>query len=725
MSMYSNQPNAGFRKLSSRVRSVAPLSSWLCTFLVAAMVTYGALFIWPGAASAGQPLAEPAQGVPAGGSSSPPVLIDASAVITGNVIVYTIHAANVTEQSVWDLNITLPIPQDAILLSAEVTPPLVAEYHDASITFYAAELKGRAATGPQRVRVALANDLPTSNRTAFVSTQVEANWKFIGTVLQQSTWFLASTATSAIALPADTNQQLVADMQGDGALPIFDLTGVAMRREGSLVRVDLYVAGPIGPVGETSRYTVFFDADCNRATGRAQDKLGADYRVLYRHDRGRAEISSWSVAADGSGQWLAGGSIGVSNPPDGQVITLWIPSAVLGNSERFCWFAESEYRTGPDTPRLPKDRVPNDDNIEATFTQFARWDDVAEISLSKLISDTTAPATAESPESDSAGLLLSMAPPSAQELSGKLALPMRNDEGLYNVHVLSLPDGEQLFEIPDAHQPEFRFDGQNLLFTRGAIGAAKVYQYDLESESATPLTNIELSSHPSYNTLGTLIAYEEPQIEIGASATPVTDTDQVPTIVLGCGLPADMQAVLVGCGGFSEPNALVPSAPFGVIQGTHPLWTDTDKIIYRGCHTWAGADVCGIYMLPATSLDGSNQRSFPERLSRHARGFPADTVGNLAVIMSEQEGDWEVYVTSLDGRWITNLSRDPRAIDGLPALSPDGTWVAFVSNRGGEWAVWAAPISGASAQRLFALPAGAAWDANSEEWLHERMSWGR
>src|SRR5690606_35775093 len=125
-SMYSNQPNAGFRKLSSRVRSVAPLSSWLCTFLVAAMVTYGALFIWPGAASAGQPLAEPAQGVPAGGSSSPPVLIDASAVITGNVIVYTIHAANVTEQSVWDLNITLPIPQDAILLSAEVTPPLVA-----------------------------------------------------------------------------------------------------------------------------------------------------------------------------------------------------------------------------------------------------------------------------------------------------------------------------------------------------------------------------------------------------------------------------------------------------------------------------------------------------------------------------------------------------------------------------------------------------------------------
>ncbi|HXF63717.1 MAG TPA: hypothetical protein VNK95_18985 [Caldilineaceae bacterium] len=689
------------------------------------MVTWGALFIWSGEANAGQHLSEAAQETPAGTSSSPTVLVDASAVVTDGVIVYTIDAANVTGQSVWDLNITLPIPEGATFLSAEVTAPLVAEYYDSSITFYAAELKGKAVTGPQRVRVALADHAPMSDGTALVSTQVEASWKSIGAVLHQSTWFLASAATSAIILPADISQQLVADMPGDVPLPSFDLTGAAVRQEGSLIRVDLYVAGPLGPVGEPNRYTVFFDVDCNRATGRAQGELGVDYQVFYRHDRGRAEISSWSVAEDADGKWLAGGSMGVSNPADSQVITLWIPWAALEHRERFCWSAQSEHLAGPDAPKLPKDRVPNNDNLEATFTQFARWDDVAEISLRRLISDTTAPITAGSPDREPAGLLLSPAPPSVQELSGKLAVSLVNDQGLYDVHIYSLPDGGRLAEIPNAHQPEFRFDGANLLFTQGEMGAATVYQYDLASESATPLVNVEPSSHPSYNPLGTLIVYEEPRMAVGSSvAVSMTDLSQAPAIVLGCGLPADMQAMLNDCGGFSEPSALIPLEPFGAIRGTHPLWTDTNKIIYRGCHTWGGADVCGIYMLPAASFTGSSQRFFPERLTRQARGVPGDTVGNLAVMMLEQEGDWEVYASSLDGRWVINLSRDPDAMDGLPAISPDGTWAAFVSNRGGEWAVWAAPINGVSVQKLFALPASAGWDANGQEWLHERMSWG-
>ncbi|MBK8048312.1 MAG: PD40 domain-containing protein [Anaerolineales bacterium] len=33
-------------------------------------------------------------------------------------------------------------------------------------------------------------------------------------------------------------------------------------------------------------------------------------------------------------------------------------------------------------------------------------------------------------------------------------------------------------------------------------------------------------------------------------------------------------------------------------------------------------------------------------------------------------------------------------MDALPAVSPDGEWVAFVSNRDGGWKIYAVPASG-------------------------------
>jgi Tol biopolymer transport system component len=34
------------------------------------------------------------------------------------------------------------------------------------------------------------------------------------------------------------------------------------------------------------------------------------------------------------------------------------------------------------------------------------------------------------------------------------------------------------------------------------------------------------------------------------------------------------------------------------------------------------------------------------------------------------------------------------AQDGLPAISPDGKWIAFVSDVGGRWRIWVVPLDG-------------------------------
>jgi Tol biopolymer transport system component len=89
--------------------------------------------------------------------------------------------------------------------------------------------------------------------------------------------------------------------------------------------------------------------------------------------------------------------------------------------------------------------------------------------------------------------------------------------------------------------------------------------------------------------------------------------------------------------------------------------------------------------------------------------------------MSRATGNWDVYVTSINGGGGVNITNNA-ADDGLGTLSPDGQWVAFVSNRDGRWGVWAAPAGGGTAQRLpIDIPS---WVNEYGGWTVERISWG-
>ena len=52
-----------------------------------------------------------------------------------------------------------------------------------------------------------------------------------------------------------------------------------------------------------------------------------------------------------------------------------------------------------------------------------------------------------------------------------------------------------------------------------------------------------------------------------------------------------------------------------------------------------------------------------------------------------------IYAKAVDGVAVTQLTADPAA-DVQPALSPDGTRIAFASNRGGNWDIWVVGMEG-------------------------------
>jgi Tol biopolymer transport system component len=99
--------------------------------------------------------------------------------------------------------------------------------------------------------------------------------------------------------------------------------------------------------------------------------------------------------------------------------------------------------------------------------------------------------------------------------------------------------------------------------------------------------------------------------------------------------------------------------------------------------------------------------------------------------MSRRDGNWDIYSVKVDGSGLTRLTTDD-ADDGLPIWSPDGSAIAFLSNRGGPWAVWAMTPSGTGIRQLFTLQGSPDGFVASEPttdttrgWAEERISWTR
>ncbi len=152
------------------------------------------------------------------------------------------------------------------------------------------------------------------------------------------------------------------------------------------------------------------------------------------------------------------------------------------------------------------------------------------------------------------------------------------------------------------------------------------------------------------------------------------------------------------------------------IIGMSPVWMHDDWIAFTGCDYWpggGGGSNCGIYRMPSWS--GRPFIVHSGSLTLRA----TDSYGGQLLLMSEESGDWEVYVKPVAGGPARNLSNSPGSHDGLGTFSPDGELAAFVSNRGGMWAMWVVALDGSGLTRLFELP-----DVLTGVWTEESISWG-
>lgn len=147
--------------------------------------------------------------------------------------------------------------------------------------------------------------------------------------------------------------------------------------------------------------------------------------------------------------------------------------------------------------------------------------------------------------------------------------------------------------------------------------------------------------------------------------------------------------------------------------GKDPDWRPTqEQLIIKGCDPTGNN--CGLYTL---NTGGAGRTQLTNVESDSTPRWTPD--GNAVVFMSEgRDGNWEIYRANVADGSVTRLTNDP-APDGLPAVSPDGSQIAFISKRGGAWGLWVMPATGGAATQVTAIP------GELPDWLMQAVDWPR
>jgi hypothetical protein len=301
--------------------------------------------------------------------------------------------------------------------------------------------------------------------------------------------------------------------------------------------------------------------------------------------------------------------------------------------------------------------------------------------------------------------------PQAPAISGKLAVPIDDGTGHYDVFIYQLPDGQVIGKIPRARQPNFRPDGKALVVNGAGGEHENIWEYNADGSGGRAVSASPDDQHPFYNADGNSVTYDNDGL-----VTAKLGTRPEWHIFVQYGLnPADTNTV--------ARNFVLLGDIFDGSAPMYPVWGADYGILFRACNYWqpGGGGGCGIWKANSgMTLAGGGLPGAPAPIAGD-NGVPTDTKGNSLVYMNHTTGNWDVYVTSINGGGGTNLTNSP-ADDGLGTISPDGKWVAFVSTRDGRWGVWVMPITGGSAQRLpIDIPA---WGGGDRDWTNERISWG-
>ena len=281
------------------------------------------------------------------------------------------------------------------------------------------------------------------------------------------------------------------------------------------------------------------------------------------------------------------------------------------------------------------------------------------------------------------------------------------------------PDGTNLRLLTTGIDPALSPDGQMVAFTRwetdqpGALGSLWLINID-GSDERVLMDNVRQPKSPTWSPDGSRIAinmqhggWMAPRENICSTSKPPPQAYDISSSPIKGGgrlfcytLPADpfwgLRVVDVATGAFED----LPRDD----HSFSPTWNPANpfQIVYDGD-------------LSLVSLDLSNGTTWPLTgdLADHSPTFSPD--GGKLAVSYYQHDHWEIHTLNADGNNRVRLTTTPWRVIGdqllagqeprmwnntAPAWSPNGTQLAFLTDRSGAWEIWLMNADGSNQRPL-------------------------
>ena len=266
--------------------------------------------------------------------------------------------------------------------------------------------------------------------------------------------------------------------------------------------------------------------------------------------------------------------------------------------------------------------------------------------------------------------------------------------------------------------PTWSPDGTRLAFVRGEIGYATdilrtwdrlgLCLTDPGGEKVTEIHRESGLNAPRWSPQGDRIAFH-----IRRDSPPVAIYNDVKWIGLGDG---SVNLVTPGPRAPSnEPEWSPDGSRLMVVGGGRLYLVDPERILAR-------------HDFEATHTDSAfTPFEAPGAGARNPRWCPDGSCIAYSTRVQDR-GDWDILALAVDGSWWRNLTPDSPGDDLYPSWSPDGSRLAFTSDRDGDFDIYVMSADGSQVEQLTDHPGDdytPSWGRGDVMTPVESRTWGR